>query len=373
MRLSQTIRKAVFPVRRRLRGWLRPPLRDGGPPAGIFQETEEIRATRVCGEILENRPEVPLVPADSEIRAAGLGQHSHSEWPVVWSRRDRAFLAAPSLVHANDTDHISLEAAYGIQSWNDPTWGRTGRLPLRELKGDFTSLVSRWNDGSNYYHWFMDGLTRLAHLEHFPADCRILVPRDLPPFARRSMELLGLSERMVETSGEDLVVERYWFAGPTMLSGCPDPLGIPWLRQRFLTDEAPKRHRLIYVERHAATRSLTNAHDVSRVFADHGWETLDPGSLTLDEQIARFREARAVAGVHGAALTNLLWCTPGTQVVEFMPSRRRNGCYAGISLVAGLNHRTLVAASNREGAMAVSIPTLTAKLSEIHRALATDG
>lgn len=373
MRLSLKLRKAVFPIQRRLRSWLHPPLRAGGPPRDVFRETDEILAQRVNGKILESSPGLPAIPADSEIRTAGLRQDLHTGWPVLWARREHAFLAAPSLVHADARGCISLEAAYGPQAWNDPVWRRNGQPPLRELDGDFTSLVSRWNDGSNYYHWFMDGLTRLLHLERFPPDCRILVPRDLPAFARRSLEILGLTERLVETSGEDLSVGCYWFAGPTMLSGCPDPLGVPWLRQQFLSGAPPERHRLIHVERRAATRSLTNAAAVRRVFADHGWETLDPGSLTLDAQIAQFREARAVAGVHGAALTNLLWCTAGTQVVEFMPSRRRNGCYAGISLVTGLEHRTLVAPSDREGCMAIPIPALAARLDEIRQAIAAGG
>lgn len=367
MRLSLRIRKAIFPARRKLSGWLRPRLRDGGPPTGFFRESDEIRARRVTGNILKNGPVMPAISADSEIRAAGLGQASHADWPVVWSQRDHAYLAAPSLAHANDSNLISWEAAYGTHSWNDPVWKRAGRAPCREIDGDFTSLVSRWNDGRNYYHWFMDGLTRLVHLEQFPIGCRILVPRDLPPFARRSMELLGLADRIVETSGEDLMIGRYWFAGPTMLSGCPDPLGVPWLRQAFLTGPQPEQHRFIHVERHAATRALTNAGAVREIFADHGWETLDPGSLTLDEQIARFREARAVAGVHGAALTNLLWCAPGTRVIEFMPSRRRNGCYAGISLIAGLDHRTLIAPSNREGRLSISITKLAESLDSARR------
>jgi capsular polysaccharide biosynthesis protein len=319
----------------------------GGPPAGMFTEEADLLAAKVRGQVIP-KPEFPEIPEDSEVSKAGLGQNKHSNWVCLWTCRDNAFLAAPSLAHVDCTGRVCLEAVYGPHAWSDPVWQRKRKLPIRELAGDFTSIISRWNLGGNYYHWFLDGLTRLIHLQDFPMDCRILIPRRPPAFVRRSIELLGLANRVVETGDEDLRIERYWFAGPTMLSGCPDPLGVRWLRRKFLREPQPARRRLLYLERNATTRIVINAAEVRRFFACRGWEILDPGELSLDEQIRLFREAKAVVGPHGAALTNLLWAAPGTRVLEFMPARRRNGCYAGISLLTGLAHRTLVCPSDRD-------------------------
>ena len=362
MRLSQRIRKTIFPLRYRVNRWLSHDVWSGGPPNGIFSEREHLRHANLEGNIITDGPPLPAIPEESEIRKAGLHQHRQTDWPALWTLRDQAFLAAPSLAHIDSNGRVCLESTYGPHTWSDPVWQRKNAVPVRELRGDFTSIISRWNDGKNFFHWFLDGLTRLVHLKHFPQDCRILIPRDLPAFAQRSIELLGLTNRVVETGGEDLRIERYWFAGPTMLSGCPDPLGVAWLRRQFLREPAPARHRLLYLERKAATRSITNAGEVREFFKVRGWEVLDPAELTLDEQIRRFREARAVAGMHGAALTNLLWATAGTRVLEFMPSRRRNGCYAGISLVAELPHQALVFPSNRQGDLRISLATLAGRV-----------
>ena len=102
---------------------------------------------------------------------------------------------------------------------------------------------------------------RLVHLESFPPGCRILIPRNPPAFALRSIELLGLSDRVVQTGNEDLEIERYWFAGSTMLSGCPDPSGVRWLRGKLLPEPQREAHRKIYIERSAHTRKLGNARD----------------------------------------------------------------------------------------------------------------
>ncbi len=309
---------------------------------------------------MPGNPDLCEFPPDSEIHAAQLGQDKHRAWSTLWSRRDDAFLAGPSLAHIDASANVCLEAVYGPHAWSDPVWRRQKPMPVRELSGDYTSIVSRWNEGQNYYHWFLDGLTRLTHLSEFPADCKILVPRNSALFARRSLEILGLADRVVETGHEDLRIERYWFAGPTMLSGCPDPAGVGWLTRHFQREPAPQRRRRLYLARNAPTRNLTNAREVGNLFQQRGWEVIDPAEMTLEEQIRIFSEARAVASTHGAALTNLLWTAPGTRVLELMPSRRRNGCYAGISWVKGLHHQCLVCPSDRQGTMRIPLEKLSA-------------
>lgn len=360
MRIIQRIRETIFPIRRRINYLIRPDVWHGGPPNGSFCEWDALTAGLVEGAVRQHGQTYPPISTDSEILQAGLNQAAHADWITLWTRRDDAMLAGPSLAHIDSRGKVCREATYGPHTCADPVWNRRFPRPLRHLTGDFTSIISLWNAGSNYYHWFLDGLTRLVHLADFPPDCRILIPRHSPPFARRSLELMGLAGRVVEAGDEDLKIERYWFAGPTTISGCPDPLGVDWLRKQFPTGSDSQRHRLLYIDRQAATRNLTNARELRDWFGDRGWEVVDPGELSLDAQIHLFQEARAVAGAHGAALTNLLWTAPSTHVLEFMPSRRRNGCYAGISLVVGQPHRSLICPSNRQGDMKVPLAELSA-------------
>ena len=364
MRTSQRFRKTLFPFRRRWASWFRPNLQQGGPPRGTFSETENIAEGKIPGAILP-QPNFPVIPESSEVIQAGLDQHRYTNWQTVWSRRDQAFLAAPSLCHSDGTGRVCSESVYGIHSWADPVWMRKEKHPLRELTGDYTSIVSRWNQADSYYHWFMDGLTRLIHLDSFPADCRIIIPQNPSRFALRSIEMLGLSEKVIEADESDLKIERYWFAGPTMLSGCPDPRGVRWLREKFISNPSPGGGRKIYIDRTAPTRHLSNSQELRDFFVNKGWEVLDPGTLSLDEQISKFGEASLIAGAHGAAMTNLLWAPRGTKILEFMPSRRRNGCYAGIALAAGMEHRTLVCPSDINGNMEVPVSGIQSWLDSV--------
>lgn len=359
MRKIHQLWKWLQPVHRAVMAGFGPPVSHGGPPSGCFSEAAEIAAGRVKGG--HHSTLQPLVlPSDSEVIQAGLGQGDHSNWRAVWSHRSDTLLLGPSLVHVDAQGRACTEAMYGPHAWMDPVWRRHRRCNQVALHGPHTSIISRWNQGDSYYHWLLDGLTRLIHLDRFPSDTRIIIPANLPDFAARSIEWLGLSDRIVPTTEGDLRVEDYWFAGPTMLSGCPDPLGVSWLRKQFLGTLCEPGTELIYIDRRQKRRGCSNAEALADRFRERGWLVVDPGELKFSEQVALFSKAKAVAGIHGAGMTNLLWMPAGGKVLEIMPSRRRNGCYAGIATCIELSHRSWVVTSDHLANISVPLSELDA-------------
>ncbi len=348
-----------FPWVRRWRSWRGPGPEAGGVPRGIFHERREIEAGRVEGAIVADGQELPELPADSEILNCGLGQAAFADWPVIWSKRESLRLLGESLVPVDPAGRACFEAMYGPQASGDPVWRPGGFGPARDLAGNWTSLVSRWTLGSNYYHWLTDALTRLSHLSFFPADTGILVPAGLPGFARDSLKLLGLWERACEVEDRHLVVGTHWFSGPGAPSGCVNPLGTRWLRQAFGPEPAVgSGHRRIFVSRRGTTRDLINLPEVERELSADGWEVLDPGTLSFREQVETFREARVIAGVHGAGMSNLLWAPAGVRVIELMPDTFRNGCYEAISRVIGHRHEVRLCRADERGNFRLEKPDL---------------
>ena len=47
-----------------------------------------------------------------------------------------------------------------------------------------------------------------------------------------------------------------------------------------------------------------------------GWETVALENLSINDQMKTFAEASHVLAAHGAGMVNLLWCQPGTKVIE---------------------------------------------------------
>ncbi len=80
---------------------------------------------------------------------------------------------------------------------------------------------------------------------------------------------------------------------------------------------------------------------------EEGWTIIQAEKYSFREQIAIFAHARAVCGLHGAGLTNLIWCPRGCKVLELCASNFLNGCYEGLAVYNGLDHRYLILEADR--------------------------
>jgi capsular polysaccharide biosynthesis protein len=87
--------------------------------------------------------------------------------------------------------------------------------------------------------------------------------------------------------------------------------------------------------------TLLNEEQVASRLAAKGFEVIDPGAMTLEEQISTFRGAQRVVGVIGAAMTNIVFCSPGTEVMVLAPSRFPDNFFWFIATHKGLNYTEL--------------------------------
>jgi len=72
------------------------------------------------------------------------------------------------------------------------------------------------------------------------------------------------------------------------------------------------------------------------LLARHGFEVIDVGVMNVKEQMAAFTDAEFVVGAHGGALTNLVYCVPGTPVIELTPASYINPFFRLLCWSAGL-------------------------------------
>ena len=91
------------------------------------------------------------------------------------------------------------------------------------------------------------------------------------------------------------------------------------------------------------TRRIENEDEVLATLRPLGFDVVDPGTLSVAEQVLLFAEAEMVVGAHGAGLTNIAFCSPGATVIELFPADYVNVCYWALaSAVEGLWYRYLV-------------------------------
>lgn len=88
---------------------------------------------------------------------------------------------------------------------------------------------------------------------------------------------------------------------------------------RLPRGDGPQGRRVYISRRHQSHRRLLNEDVCIEVLKRHGFESHCTETLTLLEERELFAGAEIVVGARGAGLANLLFCHPGTVVVELFP------------------------------------------------------
>jgi len=126
--------------------------------------------------------------------------------------------------------------------------------------------------------------------------------------------------------------------------GIITPQLAPWIRSlKNKINTSSERKRKIFISRDdAISRKLLNAEKL--LIALKGWETITLQSLPILEQVKCFSEASHIITTHGAGLTNLLWCEPGTKVIEIQDIKMIDKkVYPVLSHHLALHHKVHIA------------------------------
>ncbi len=237
--------------------------------------------------------------------------------------------------HCLDLDY-GAKSALGSWKWSDR------RIP---------KAVALWSHPwMGYYHWIIDVLPKLCLMqEELGADlggAALCYPRWLPVIEDESLRMLGLGGNpVIDTAREGGVS-----CGMLHASRLPGWYRIPeaarLLRDRLTPLAGSGMGKRIYVSR-AGRRRITNEEKVRRLLVGRGFTVIEDQPRSLREQISLFHEAEIVVAPHGAALANLLWCRPGTLVVELASECYFPPFYQNLAEFCGLRHAAVLSPGGR--------------------------
>lgn len=244
---------------------------------------------------------------------------------------------------------ILPDGSYSLESvWiepqlrNDPAYLQRFRLPAQRLAGSWFALFCLWT--REHYHWLHDVVLRLHHvLERLPPDVRFLIPHDLKPSQLEALQPLGIEPaRLTPYDGSrPMKPERLFWATPSAWTGNSSPAPVAWLRELCLEQygEAEEDRRRIYISRaRTKARRLVNEEELLPILGEWGFSVHHLETLSLAEQVRLLRSAEVVFAPHGAGLTSLLFCRPGTRVLELFSAGNIRGHYYALSDAAGLDY-----------------------------------
>ncbi len=181
----------------------------------------------------------------------------------------------------------------------------------------------------NYYHWISEALLCLHIMQpHLPVETRLVLPPAVDAFRRSGetmfdhvdfMNVLGFGKlaTIEPRGGYARLRDAIWLENDSIY-GMP-AVALQSFRSRARTLRPPGgRRRRLYIKR-AGSRQVGNSAAVEAILKPRGFETVTLENMPAAAQIDLFLDADWVIGTHGSALTNLMFCSPGTKVLELMP------------------------------------------------------
>ena len=107
--------------------------------------------------------------------------------------------------------------------------------------------------------------------------------------------------------------------------------------------------RLYVVRPRNASRPMMNSQEIELLLRNSGFTFVYPEEMTLSEQATIFSKATLIVIESGAAMSNLIYCEPDTQVIEIHQNYGGLGYWNQFSSALGLHHQVLVGKQSRFG------------------------
>ena len=213
---------------------------------------------------------------------------------------------------------------------------------------DGPTAVVAVNRGAGYCHWLLEELPRLLALPS--GEAANLLVHAAPPFAREALALRGGTETLTGVRRSS-----HFACAPLLVptlaaeAGAPAPAALRRVREFAapLGCDRPGAGERVYFSREkAARRRVANEAALWAELEGRGFVRVFLEDLGWAEQIAVCRAARVVVAPHGAGLANLVFCAPGTRVVELVNRAYFNPTFWRLAALGGLDYRPVITAGD---------------------------
>jgi capsular polysaccharide biosynthesis protein len=287
------------------------------------------------------QPSGPLHPAfaaelSRDLPSAGVGIIRNGR--VITSM---GAVLTPDHCLISDVSHTGA----GDNPYAHPLFSRLKLPEVKRIEGRVAVLTVYPGNlaGRPYYgHWVLDILPRLHLLEKSGNRYDAIVAPQVARYQRESLNLLGtgpvISEQGLQLQADELIVPS--------LAGFPignySEWAIRWIRDRFLPlapPATPAQPRRLFISRaKAATRRLLNEDELLSELAPLGFERVFMEDYSFIDGVRLLRDADAVVSPHGSNIVNIVFCRPGTPVIEIFSPKYVAACHYSAACQAELDY-----------------------------------
>lgn len=204
------------------------------------------------------------------------------------------------------------------------------------------AIVIDGSMGINYFHFLSDVLHKVYLLEeHITVDCPLLVGKQVfeKPFVQFLIQETDLKKYNWQPIEEPILVKELYVARP-----------LPYKKEYWETtkhlfineDKRSDNGKALFVNR-TGTRRITNFDKIKPILNEFDVKEFDPGKLNMREQAEVFNRATHIIGIHGAGLTNVMFCNyENTKVLELCSNNRIGTQYYWLCTALGIEWNMLL-------------------------------
>jgi hypothetical protein len=206
---------------------------------------------------------------------------------------------------------------------------------------NYVLIYDFWSAG-NYYHWLVDTLPRLLIIqpELKQDNYSLLLPADCREFIKRTIAYYDINQITFIKRNEFLEIKHlvvpYYLVG----SGHIHPPRIYEVKQFFTqVIKGIGSSTKIYVSRgRQKSRKVVNEELIIKIVKQFGFEVVYFEDYTFEQQVEIGKGAKYMVSSHGANLTNMMFMTEGSRVLELIKSNGPNFCYWALANAAKVDY-----------------------------------
>ena len=193
----------------------------------------------------------------------------------------------------------------------------------RRLEG--TSLLLNQVGADNYFHFVNEIIPKISlsgtvmpldEVDHFICHNRIA------GFMEAWLSYAGIdTKNLVPMETEGFSCDRLLFSNNIAPRAVVPKWALDFSRSLIPIDtETPTPKRIFVSRRDATKRRLLNHEEIETLLEARGFEHVTMDARSPEQQASLFHNSDCIVGVHGAALSSIMFCEPRTKVIELMPN-----------------------------------------------------
>jgi capsular polysaccharide biosynthesis protein len=226
------------------------------------------------------------------------------------------------------------------------------------------------NKSENYFHWMTESLTRVLSFKEINQESVILLPELLNKyeFVSKTLDSLGAEYKFYN---DDYIynIKNLFLTSHTAPAGNYNSEIIRLLHSNLNKAlSQPQKKRFWLSRKYSGRRILLNEELIIPILEKFNIEIFYPEKHSYSEQVDNYRKAEFIGGIHGAALTNMLYMEKNSNVLELRDANDyHNNCYYSLASSLENNFYYLLCTSDNDGNSTVNYDDLENLLEVIFR------